>query len=502
MNATLPQGMPAATDSPRLTWEIQVARAFLLIALLILPWNGFPNLLGSHLEWGRSATVYPIAIAMLATMIHALRRRSLLLPEGRIWWLLAALLGWAGIATLSNSTGISLAEFKGHHGPYRAFTQTLCLVFAAGTTWTIAAVLSHGRSVSATCMRVTWIALIPIAAWGIIDCFALSGADWARAFLGRIDPWIHARPSTLLNGDRLNGLADEPAWFGLSIVLLLPLAVASLVTTRGFRLMVKIGMLSWILVLCLLSTSRGLYAVLILVLAGMALVPAATIYRHGLSLAFRQWLCILSVVGISVTALAVMPMRIGYHPNGVLNKVPDSYVDGVSRIILESGSERVSGSGATRSTCQLAALRMAWDHPIAGIGLGQYGFAFHSYIRTSERTPEINDYLNPEQPATWPFIHGWHARFAAETGIPGLGLWLALLVIPMSLLILAWSCDGSDPLPLGLAMALGGMCLYGFIVESFRFPEPWLALGAAFAALGTRKSSSQPTLLPVPNGSC
>jgi len=143
--------------------------------------------------------------------------------------------------------------------------------------------------------------------------------------------------------------------------------------------------------------------------------------------------------------------------------------------LRDSSARRVTSDRSRRVEVTLDVVR---DRPIAGVGLGSQPAA--SEQRSTRGGPE-ESFVSHTTPLT----------VAAELGLVGLALYLALLAGAARTIWLLWRRDASTGLALGavlLALTIHSLFYSGF----FEDPVTWLALGVASAALAA------PRVVPMP----
>jgi len=94
--------------------------------------------------------------------------------------------------------------------------------------------------------------------------------------------------------------------------------------------------------------------------------------------------------------------------------------------IVEGVIAGTSTSNLSRLAAQVAALKMFADHPLFGVGLGQFAFYEGEYLPTwgylsDELWPSL---VYPEAP--WPAVYSIYPRIAAECGIGAVLAWVFL----------------------------------------------------------------------------
>ncbi len=180
-------------------------------------------------------------------------------------------------------------------------------------------------------------------------------------------------------------LTENPNDLALMLNLILPLTVALLFIHRGRGVRLLLGGVALVTVVAVIVTfSRAGF---------LTLVTTAALYCWRLfKRPERTW-----AVALLVLALAVAPL------------LPSSYLERLGTITsIESDP---TGSAQARWTDTVAAARFVLAHPIVGAGVGMNVLA-----------------LNEERGPAWKMVHNVYLQLAVDLGLPGLILFLLLLL--------------------------------------------------------------------------
>jgi hypothetical protein len=203
--------------------------------------------------------------------------------------------------------------------------------------------------------------------------------------------------------DRARGPVDEPNRFAQILLMVAPLAVVfGLNALRRRTAMIAWAGVGLLLAAVLLTYSRG--ALLTIVVLGIVAVPLRLV-RPG------RLVAALAIGG--VLTVATIP--------GLAHRVAS--IAGVAGLFGESKVEP-DGPIRGRTTEMLAALAAYTDHPVLGVGPGQY-YAYHSVRYQAMPEISIRDIPIPRR------AHSLFLEVAAETGTVGL---LVFMAIPLLLL--------------------------------------------------------------------
>jgi hypothetical protein len=203
--------------------------------------------------------------------------------------------------------------------------------------------------------------------------------------------------------DRARGPVDEPNRFAQILLVAAPLAlVFGLNALRRRTALIAWACVGLLMAAVLLTYSRG--ALLTIVVLGVVAVPLRLV-RPG------RLIGALALGGLVTVAL--IP--------GLTNRVAS--IAGVAGLFGESTVEP-DGPIRGRTTEMLAALAAYNDHPVLGVGPGQYA-AYHSVRYQALPEISIRDIPIPRR------AHSLYLEVAAETGTVGLVVFMA---IPLLLL--------------------------------------------------------------------
>jgi O-antigen ligase len=230
---------------------------------------------------------------------------------------------------------------------------------------------------------------------------------------------------------RAQGPVDEPNRFAQILIVLVPLAGYLVRTSRtpGLRLLAALlGLLA--VVGAAMTLSRGGLLALALLAAAMALV---------------RWIRPLHLAAGALVLLASGPLVSPYFLQRLV-----SIVD--ARFLFDRDAARFATDGAIRgrTTEMLAALHVFRDHPVLGVGPGQFpGYYFVDYAR--QASVKFRDIAVPRR------AHNLYLEMGAELGALGLGAFLAMVGLVMRRLWRArrsWLARSRDAADLSTALWL------------------------------------------------
>jgi hypothetical protein len=273
------------------------------------------------------------------------------------------------------------------------------------------------------------------------------------------DPFASTQEIRVSN--RAGGPIGEPNRYAQILLVLLPLAFmrAKSATHRTTALLAW-GAGAFILAGVLLTYSRGAFVTVMVLIAILVATRALSLRAVA--------------AGALVLILAVLVFAPGYVLRmGTLQDMP-----GLLHGTRRSESDEVMRSRLTET---LAAWTVFTDHPIVGVGPGQYAPV---YSEKYMRDPDIA-YKWIDRPRR---AHNLYFELAAETGMLGLGTFLALVGLIQVRLWRAWrrwrhEREDLANLALGFFVAITGYLVSAVFLHLSYQRYYWLLLGLAAAAL-------------------
>ena len=300
---------------------------------------------------------------------------------------------------------------------------------------------------------------------------------------------------TSTRGD-LTGPYQDHQLYGSVLLLLLPFSAATTLSAKSapWRWGALAALTAGLLCLFLSETRSAWIGLVVagLVFGGLRLKQLAP-YTH---LNF-------SSPNFSSIRFVLVPaalLLLGLTSIWLLSSPPDQKAALTARAATLTALDQ-DGSWQSRLQLWRGTAALIKAHPALGIGLGRYPGAEWHWTHTG-------GFLSPaERPSLTNEAHSFYGQTAAEIGIPGLCLYLAVLV---SFTILALrrlrdsrrrhSLSGQNALVIAALAALAGQSIDALASPSWQFPEVslffWVVLGLGLASL--RPATAQPAAAPLP----
>jgi O-antigen ligase len=340
-----------------------------------------------------------------------------------------------------------------------------------------------------TFRRAMWTLLIAGALLGALGTWQAATDTYGRSFGGlahrqvevvSADQGLDAETVHLRVSNRAEGPVDEPNRFAQILIVLLPLALLAFrtETSRGARALAALG---GVLVLAgvLLTYSRGAFLVLVALVAALVWV---------------KWLRSRHALALTLGVMLVLPLIAPSYQQRIAS------IGNVTALLERQTQARADGAIRGRTTAMLAALNVFADHPVLGVGPGQYSPV---YSLEYQNLPGVSfrDLTTSRR------AHSLYLEMAAELGIVGLTVFLAMVGLLLRDLLRSRRTAGSremsdlsTALALGLAAYLGTALFLHLSFERYF----WLLLALCSAGLhvvrGSVAVAESPGGGPAPGG--
>src|SRR5690349_19552154 len=360
--------------SSKLTTTICIAIAIFLLLAPPLPWNIRLSLYAALLVWTilrPRVALYLIPICVPWGSLDFIELHGLRLNSADILVIFLAI-GWLLSFGLRQITGPRDREAS--HIPSYLVIALLALVGTMILSATVALNLSSSLKEISKWLEVVVVILLGSQylrsrqqIWIIVALICLAGIS--QAFYGYIQAFFNLGPQSFIRDAslRVYGTFDQPNPYAGYINIPLSITLALTLLGRNWVTRILAGLTAIILGFAeYLSQSRGgemaiAAALIFIVLAGM---PRIRVLMRVL---------IILILGIFEALLA------GWIPLSVFNPVLRFL--GVVQISLTNPSSQ-DYSTAERLAHWIAGLHMFMDHPVLGVGIGNYSDAYPQYFIT------------------------------------------------------------------------------------------------------------------------
>jgi O-antigen ligase len=159
-----------------------------------------------------------------------------------------------------------------------------------------------------------------------------------------------------------------------------------------------------------------------------------------------------------------------------------------------------AGTGSGRTDVWHVALRIVEGHPIFGVGIGQFPVVSPHYVNLPGALQNVNEIVDQHI-----VVHNLYLQLWTETGLVGLVLFIALIVLSLAASVSAirqFVALGDEPMA-GLARAtipaLAGVLTASFFLSNISDRRIWvlLALGPLLASIAARQARATAASVPL-----
>lgn len=434
-----------------------VVRILVVLAIIATAFNDLlPILPAGELESDAFIYVFPLLL------LYLLRRPGEIAAPISLLVLILILFVVLVIGIAANYGEITTAYFKGRSGFSRVITQGMMLSFGLMVTLLFYNLTIRGfLPMMALGARIAILIMAGVGGPEIGSWYSLPGLTQMHQALAVV---IHAAQGADYT-QRLRMTAFEVSWAAVMLTFLFPFAIMD-IPSRNWRLPAIVLL---VFVLTILAQSRTA----LLVLGFQIIILMWQLLRHRLDMAIH-------VATVGMLAALVLVLNPGTSQK--VSKLAYNMVNSGSLSGPEESSTEENVSNVTRYASVRAGLKMFGEHPILGVGLGQYGFNYPRVVQAEDfRSWEVRNYAVSSPGTTWPPGFSLHVRMLAETGVLGYLVFLAM-IIPIMIRAFARASPSTliGRMYLSLSMTLAGWMLLGASIDSFRFFGGWIAMGVGY----------------------
>jgi len=490
-----------------ITKTLKSITLILMIGLFLsLPVTNFPFFPSSF--GGNSAQVRPLLIYPLAGLVFLMvLPRLISKPVPRPVLIIIIFFLWGLIVSL-------IPLLKGVFSPVREISiisreiRTIVTLILGLLIYLTISLYPQSRESLASILRWLYGGLILVLIWGSLQTIYILDLwpGWFDIFKP-IQSFVSVRP---LNPDRVIGMTYEPSAFADQLVVIwLPWVLSASINNYsvfGWRwkwITIERLLTVWTMgILAFTLSKTGLILGVGLILLGFILSMIDPQKDEDNPQEMDQNLSpmrliitryrILMII-LSLTAFVVVFYFLGAKVP-YISRIWNFFVDfnelDLRKYLLFIGF-------GSRITYWETAWNIFLDHPIFGVGLGNFAIYFSDYLPFQKlvQTPQLFHLLVPS--VKWSRISSakhFLIRILAEMGIVGFGLFIVFLIVLGAMGLYLWKSRNLEERFWGTASLIGLAAFLGdtFSFDSFAIPNPWVLFGlitAAFSVITNKNTN-------------
>lgn len=323
-----------------------------------------------------------------------------------------------------------------------------------------------------TALRWILIGAIASAMLGYLQVLSVEVVPWLRDPIAAVSSWFGDYGGSTAYGGRAHGLSGEPSYLASALCLsVVPFALATALRPGARSVGLAAVAMASAGLGCGASGSR--FGIL-----GMALVGVTGLIYLTMVGRIRRVL-LLAAVGVIAGLIGIAPLYRSAYVFAPLEVATVSTSDRWAAAFFDPACDNDDSSPVPRPLHTMeariaaarASIRTFQDHPVVGCGLGLSPLLLPDrFPKWSLGEKEVRLWLDPAKPELATPM-SMHVRIAAETGLIGLVLAIAVLIAHRP------KCRH----PVMVMLAVTGMVailLDGFTLASFALPGIWILLAA------------------------
>jgi len=457
-----------------------VQKVLWALFLVMLPVTSFPHFPGFM---GKSVLVRPLALyPLFGLLLIVTLPRLITKPLPRTLIPLFVFLSLAVFSTVFGfSRGIESNLAISVEG--RALRTLITLTLGIMFYLTVALYPQSDKDLRFT-LKWLYIGFGIALLWGSLQVIYVLKFD--RQYFNLLNDIQHLFSSRKLFPKRISGMTYEPSWFAEQITfLLLPWLLSAVISkTSVFRwryhwLTGEVILLGWASIVLLFTYSRGGLA-LFAILIGVAWLIRPRPKSNPQNTNHRLLLKRLAQVGLILIVLIAIVFIVGQQ-NQYFARLWGYWTDEEAE-----GTFLYYIAFDQRFVLWETAYRVFADHPILGVGLGNFTFYFDKSLPDRQyKNPEILLKLVPDigrnQIVT---VKNLFVRLLAETGLIGTAAFFSFLIALGGATIFLNMAPDPAAKYWGQAGMLGliSFLVVTFSVDSFAIPNMWVVFGLITAS--------------------
>lgn len=438
----------------------------ILIIVFLLPLTGIAglNILG---ELKADASAHILILSLFFYLPYILIRQKIGVPKNITFYLFLIFIIWIFIASLVSFPNYTYV-FKERSGINKFVLQfSLLFFYAVPVTIYFYHIISlyDKNYVFRKIRRVVLWSFYLVSIYGSLEILHIYGFTFMEPFLKIVDSIIRDEPEFKFVGlGRIRSLSPEPPFLAMYLAFSTPWLLSYFLT--GEKKIARYVLLGIIMTLTYYSGSRS----------GLIIIISEIIIFGFLVLRRRFHKKYLKKIILVIPFLFLSTVTIGIS-------IGDKLIDKINSIFISTESQ-LQVSSISRWGTQRAAIEIAKENPIFGVGFGQQGFYLPTYYPqwAVEGSYEIRNWKSNDPQQAWPPGFSMITRLFAETGLIGVFLFIIVNLSLLYKLVKAKYQVNNKETNAFIVVTL--TCLSGLLInylqfDSFRLTSYWLIIAIA-----------------------
>lgn len=452
----------------------------ILLSFTLIPFDDLPYL--TKLSGvGRRAAMYPFFIIILLVFLLSIKKLKFYfeLSIEKIFLILFYL--WTIVGIGVNLSNILNSYYKGESGISKSIIHLLTLTFVLLLSYCTELILKQSRITLFNIRTAISISLIPVAIVSTIELINILNIMDLSSILEKITHAINLQLRGYVYGGRTRGVCAEASYLGMYCAFVFPWILSYLYTDKNkLKKLFFTFVSAFILLIVIATKSRTAYILLFFEL--ISLFMLIFIFYSNIRVKLYTFI----IVAISILLLLLYPKiftaiidfnNIDNNNSNITQPVetpPSTSSEYEVGTIVSSVTDSENLSNIARSSMQNAAIRIAKDHPIFGVGLGEFAFNFSGYVDEDYlRSHEVQVWLDESNP-TWPPVHSLYHRIAAEMGFVGLILYFLFFFTVCLKLLIKIIKSKNDIWGALLLLSYCSIIIGSLTIDTFLLTQFWL----------------------------
>lgn len=454
----------------------RILAPLLLLSFMLIPFDDLPYL--TQLSGvGRRAAMYPFFIIIPIITFMSLKKFKFYfkLSIEKICLLLFYL--WTIVSIAVNIPNILNNFYKGESGISKAIIHLITLTFVILIAYCTEIILLRSKITLFNIRTAILLSIIPVSIVSSIEIINLLAFYNLSNILEKITYIFNLTLRGYVYGGRARGVSAEASYLGMYCAFVFPWIISYLYTEENKLKKVLFTLLSAFILLVVIATKSRTATILILFelvsLFGLILLFYKNIKFKIYTFIFVI-ICYCLLMIYPKALITIMDKNTKPQittPSETPEKPSTEYEVGS---LVSSVTDNSNLSNIARSSMQNAAIKMAIDNPIFGVGLGEFGFNVSPYVDDKYLVShEVQVWLDDNNPA-WPPVHSLYHRVVSEMGFVGLIFYFVFIFIICLKLLIKIIKSKNDLFGIFLLISYSSIIIGSLTIDTLLLTHFWL----------------------------
>lgn len=446
---------------------VYILNLLFIASIILIPVDNLPYMSRVMGELGSRGSLYPFIAIVPIIIVCSIKNHEIYFNRTREIDLLAIFVGWILVSSVVNINHILTNSFKGRSGVNKITVQFMVIAFILFVSYSSGIIIRLKGITLYDFRRYVKYSLIPVFIYGTIELFNFTGIIDLSFILKKLSFIFQTYFRGEVYPKGIRAISGEVSYFAMYAAFAMPWIISYLFTEKDKKKKVKYALISsYLLILLIFSKSRTAYGIIFIEMFIYTIMILISKVQRNVKVNI--------IKAITIVILGFILIN-----NTILSSISgdENSVDKISinRLIV-SLKDPNNVSNISRIGLQKAALDIGLHNPIAGVGIGQYGFNVKGHLSDKALTSHEVERWMSEKNNHWPPAFSLYARIVAEQGIVGIIIWLGFLGYILIKAIMVMRKKDNDIIGISLIVSFVGILISWMNADTFAQMPFWIML--------------------------